>query len=462
MRIIALFALAFSLLLAGCTTTTIASYPWYAKPPVGAHRKLVVVIDGTHNDPSSHTNAFRLHELITNQNRDDISTFYTEGVGSDARVLGMATGAGMARDVRDAYRFLAEHWQPGDEIYIIGFSRGAYAGRILSGLIYTAGLVDLSNTPKLDQRRAIVDRLSDAAKLYARNGESAVDWQGRRADRVAKVLAKLPRPTRPDVPITAVAYWDTVAAMGMPDGETDPVAEDRALPYLDQFCNVGTIIHALSLDDNRPKDFTPMIATGPERRALCPGKPESDFEEVWFSGAHADVGGTYREDDDATLEGNLPGVSLNWMIARLARFGLTPPGAGQYADPLDIIHDARRALMVYRFRHDASRNVFGLAEQSRYNRGRPKIHISVEQRLSRLFLLDARAGGQCGDDTPKLICRQRIESSKFFVALKDGCLEPAFVDGATEQTGWRFAGTRTPVTGKPEVETRCVTLVYDR
>lgn len=461
MRIIGLFALAATLLLAACTTTTIADYGRLTASPERAPRKLVVVIDGTHNDPSSHTNAFRLHELIANQNRDDISTFYTEGVGSDARVLGMATGAGMARDVRDAYRFLAERWQPGDQIFLVGFSRGAYAGRILSGLIYTAGLVDFGSRD-LKRRRAVVDRLYDASKVHALKDESERHWQDRRAGRVARALAAAGVTTRPNIGIEAVAYWDTVAAMGLPDGEVDPVTEGRKLPYLDQFCNVGTIFHALSLDDNRPKDFTPILVTSARLRALCDRKPDSDFEEVWFSGAHADVGGTYREDDGATLEGNLPGVSLNWMIARLARFGLTPPGAGQYANPLDIIHDARSVMLPYRRYDDATRDIFTLAGTNRYNGGRPKIHVSVEQRLSQLFLLDARPGGRCPRD-PALICRDRIEKSMFMTYLRDeNCLVPAFVGGSPVQTGWMFAGPRRPVAGKPEVETACVTLVDDR
>lgn len=467
MSIIGVFVLALTLLLAGCSTTSIADY--YANAAPLKHRKLVVVIDGTGNDPRDHTNAFRLHELIANQNRDDIATFYTEGVGSHDRIIGMAAGMGMARDVRDAYRFLAERWLPGDEIYIIGFSRGAYAGRILQGMIYTAGIVDLPpGSTKLSERQKIVDRLYDANKMYRtkeeQKGKRELAVQARRQKRVMTVLEAFKLEKR-IARIRAAAYWDTVAAMGLPDNDTDPETEDLALPYLDQFCNVDHVFHALSLDDNRPKDFTPIPATGGNRLAMCESvEKAATFDEVWFSGAHADLGGTYIVGD--AIDGYLAGVSLNWMLSRLAAFDLTPPGASTYGNWRDVIHDARNFVVVYKIHADDSRDVFGIDRTSEYNGGVPRVHFTVEDRLKRLYTLPA-LNSQCSQDrTPKILCRVWIERSKFMRDLKkkreakDDCLVPVIDPTSSRQTGWRFANPQRGVT-ELEIKTECVVVVYD-
>ncbi|WP_299426993.1 DUF2235 domain-containing protein [Sphingomonas bacterium] len=450
------------MLVTACTTTSIADY--YANAVPLKHRKLVVVIDGTGNEPRDHTNAFRLHELIANQNRDDIATFYTEGVGSDSRAIGLATGWGMGKDVRDAYRFLAERWQPGDEIYVIGFSRGAFGGRILQGMIYSAGLVDfVARRYTLDQREKIVDRLYDANKMFRRLREREPSAQIRRMGQVDGVLRAFDLARRP-ARVSAVAYWDTVAAMGLPDGTPDPDKEDRSMPYLDQFCNVDYVFHALSLDDNRPKDFTPISASGYDRQSMCSSDdPPPIIDEVWFSGAHADLGGTYTAADGVTFDGYLSGVSLNWMISRLAGFELTPPGASVYANWRDVIHDARRNKAFYRRYDDDSRDVFRLARQSGYNWGVPRVHFTVQDRLAELYVLPA-LNAQCAGAArkPPILCSDWLDRSRFMRYLKNnGCLDPVYEPGPyRRQRGWRFADSRRSANDL-EVVTKCVVLVYD-
>lgn len=476
------------LALAGCGTTTIARYPAPPDEQRSAKQKLVVVIDGTSNDARDRTNASRIHELVSNQNRPNLSVFYTEGVGSDARIGGMATGWGMAKDVRDAYRYLAETWRPGDgisekpgEIFLFGFSRGAFGGRILTGLIYAAGLIDFRPDKQgqyrhsLKQRQAIVDDLYDAYKtpretpdgLPIKNPTPGDRGKAARAVIDAADVELSGQPT-----IKAVGYWDTVGAMGFPDGTIDPFGEEKE-QYLDQFCNVEKVFHAMSLDDNRAYDFTPLLASGPLTFEPC---LETDtvkkVDEVWFSGAHADVGGAYSS--EMALEGHLPGVSLNWMIARINEIDpdLLPRGAGQYANPYDMVHDSQLGLAVWRVRPRAFRDVLGWSRASAYNDRRPKIHISVAQRFAMLFEIEKAFSPQCTQprEEPALLCAAELTQedrrpTPFLAALiKDDCAERhAGTDPATKRRfdGYILVGKPVAVEKKREATLGCVTLSFD-
>ena len=102
------------------------------------------------NEEGSHTNISKLHKLVTLQNKDDVLSTYIEGVGTRKRILGMATGWGIGNDVRSAYLFLLENYKEHDKVYVFGFSRGAYASRILSSMLYVAGI---PKTTRLYQAR---------------------------------------------------------------------------------------------------------------------------------------------------------------------------------------------------------------------------------------------------------------------------------------------------------------------
>jgi uncharacterized protein (DUF2235 family) len=173
--------------------------------------KLVVLFDGTANDEKSHTNISRLRSLITLQNRTDIRTAYITGVGSGARFIGMATGFGFSQDLREAYEFLTvNHQSNKNDIYLFGFSRGAYAARVLAGFVQVAGIPNFSGlTPS--QRKALV---SDLLAIYKSKGgiqerREAVQERLREWDEnyiVDKTLK-----------IKFVGVWDTVKAIGLPD-----------------------------------------------------------------------------------------------------------------------------------------------------------------------------------------------------------------------------------------------------
>ncbi|MDP3908284.1 DUF2235 domain-containing protein [Novosphingobium sp.] len=407
-----------ALLLGGCATTNIGSLYFVnetptALPPAG--KDIFLTIDGTGNSGISRTNAARLFEIVdassgmrtrpgnelsgaTGQQAGAIpstsdrrlATYYAEGVGSRGNVAGLALGQGMDQDVQQAYAFLIRNYRPGDRIYLSGFSRGAYGVRILAGLVALAGIPDAASA---GIRGAEVDRL--AKELFA-----AHKWKGRsgsvrvrnreRTARINTVLAARNLPAAPPlarVRIEALAIWDTVAALNMPDRTKDPT-EYRA-EFFDQTCNINAVFHALALDDNRAYSFTPILARGERLRAGCPdGMPPPLVREVWFAGAHADVGGGYTR--HAQVDGHLQGVSLNWMLDQLRSEFLFAPEARVFEDPLGPIRAAKESNVFYKGLSRFFRRPLSYEAQTVGYDSRPVIHISALERLLRLTDLDAR------------------------------------------------------------------------
>lgn len=342
-------SLLLTLVLAGCSTIIqqrVVLHP--SLKPTGP-RHVALFLDGTANDPASRTNVIRLFEIVSNQNRPDIASFYNEGVGTGARIVGAITGAGIGTDIEQSYAYLLREFaQEADpqrvRLHMFGFSRGAFTARALAGLVWTAGIPVL-NDSKSDywlnqlvyevyaayhelpnseaERRARVQAVYDSDK-----------WRGRIRTVIRGVM------------IDNLGVWDTVESLGA-RGLGAALRGDN-LRYVDQLCNVKRAMHALSLEDNRSTSFAPMLMDVPKRWAECPQRrTETEVQEVWFAGAHADVGGGY--DDD----GGLSGVSLNWMLEQLSRESngagaLVAPHTRVWEDPLAIGHDAQGNNAIYR------------------------------------------------------------------------------------------------------------------
>ena len=204
-----------------------------------------------------------------------------------------------------AYTFLLENYRKGDEIYIFGFSRGAYSGRILASLLYYAGLPDLRKVESISP-----EKVSHIVYHSVKGDKSD---EARRND-VEHALSEQGLMASPPITVTALGLWDTVEALGWPKYKVDIDVPNKY--YGDQLCNVERAYHAVSIDDDRERIFTPILLTRRHFIQECQGFPKVDIpainkkvEEVWFSGAHGDVGGRYED----TLIG---GVSLNWMIRK--------------------------------------------------------------------------------------------------------------------------------------------------
>ncbi|WP_024771381.1 phospholipase effector Tle1 domain-containing protein [Aquimarina macrocephali] len=328
-----------------------------------APRKLAVFLDGTTNNESSYTNVSKLYNLTILQNNPSISAVYLRGVGNGGDLLGMVTGSGIKREVCNGYLYLAEHYnhQRGDEIYLFGFSRGAYASRILAGLIYVAGIVDVNHIPK-NKRLQFIKKIYEAHK-------SKKSLQERRED-VYKVTQQQ---IDPDIyKIEFMGLWDTVEALGIPKYNEEYYAPKNN--YLDQLCNVKKAAHALSLNDNRSSIFTPVLLTQQRLVSNCINiVPEDVANEVWFFGAHSDVGGGYRNT-------NISGVSLNWMIDQLADYKLLPKHTRVYENRFDKTNNPSKGF-IRLFYPKNSRKLSFLVSRDGYKTDRLKIHQSVLDRL---------------------------------------------------------------------------------
>lgn len=360
--------------IAGLTGCAIA--PKILEPQDEGRRKLVVFFDGTANDEASDTNIKKLQSLVTLQQRPNISTFYVEGVGANGKVGGMGTGWGIGHRVRLAYQYLARNYRDGDEIYLFGFSRGAFSARILAAMLHHAGL-PARPVPAGEINDLFADIVYDAFK-------GDMDSVTRQAS-VRQAVTDHHLPALKPVEVSFMGLWDTVEALGWPD-----YREDIDIPnprYGEQLCNVKEAAHAVAADDDRARIFTPILLTrahllkdcqpeknGKHDEAWIGATLDAKVDEVWFAGAHADVGGGY-------LNGLLSGVSLNWMIGKLKGSGLLPAGAAVPQNSLEKAHDPESGLPWSILYHQLSRNLSQYAATSQYNGQHLKVHQSVIDRL---------------------------------------------------------------------------------
>jgi uncharacterized protein (DUF2235 family) len=205
-----------------------------------------------------------------------------------SRLLGLGFGVGMRQNLGEAYTFLLQHWEPGDRLYLFGFSRGAYTARALAGLLYRAGML----------RPGCENLVPYAVGEYARN-RSWTDDDWAEIDRFSAAFAITHEGSRA-VPIEFLGVWDSVKAAGV-------LRWNLKWPYTRQVPNVRLARHAVSIDEKRR----------PYREYLVePREPGPALEEVWFAGVHSDVGGTFADDP------RLSELALKWMTDGAVAAGL--------------------------------------------------------------------------------------------------------------------------------------------
>ncbi|MFB8773831.1 DUF2235 domain-containing protein [Streptomyces broussonetiae] len=266
-------------------------------------KRLVVCCDGTWNfaDQPSKTNVAKVALSVipgTAAGREQ-RVCYHGGVGTHRRerVRGGAFGVGLSRNVVDAYRFLVETYEPDDEVFLFGFSRGAFTARSLAGLILNSGIL----------RRDHADRIPEAWALYRDRIEQP---KGAAATLFRRSYAR-------ETEIDFIGVWDTVGALGIPMPSAPWLQ-----PYATRFnrrwafhdtelgSSVRAAFHALAVDEQRSA-FRPTLW---HQR---PGADQQgqELKQVWFAGVHSDVGGGYRET-------GLSDIALLWMVDQARRYGL--------------------------------------------------------------------------------------------------------------------------------------------
>jgi uncharacterized protein (DUF2235 family) len=274
-------------------------------------KRIVFCADGTWQAPLNNTNVYRLYKalLVTS----DQVTFYDDGVGADAaglsRILQGALGEGLNQKVMDGYTKIAHVYLPGDEIYLFGFSRGAYTARSLGGMIANCGLPSGAFTD---------DCVTQAFAAYR-------DPVNR-----ASILAGLGACGLADATIRMIGVWETVGSLGIPAifGGID----EKQYGFLDTRLHpdVKSAYHCLAIDEVRAQfpatlwDALPTPAPGQN--------PTQTMEQVWFSGCHGDVGGGTLMGGAVDAGTRLCDITMGYMLAKAQAQGLTfdPTITAQY------------------------------------------------------------------------------------------------------------------------------------
>ena len=368
-----------------------------------AGKNIVICMDGTGNrgGKTRGTNVWRIFNSVDrNHGVVEQITYYDDGIGSDGfRPVRLAAGAfgwGLSRKIRDAYAFLVETYEKGDRIYLFGFSRGAFAARSLAGMICRCGLLErepFTTAPRRSRDRTVRRVLAAyrSEKLVPQSEDEDVPPP----ERIRHCLGIGDLPLR-RVGIHFIGVWDTVDAVGGTLGGLSALDwlwrklfRKRWWGFhdLDPHPDICSVFQALALDDerrtfhpkvwNRPNARLPGIAgaqagSEPEDSATTGGESKQIVQQVWFAGAHANVGGGYPKDA-------LSLVPLLWMMSRARDRGLCFleskwAAFGEAADPHGRLYDSRAGFAaLYRY---GRREVHCHAQD-------PAVHASVVERIRR-------------------------------------------------------------------------------
>lgn len=342
-----------------------------------AAKNIVVLCDGTANQVNllSQTNVLRLARLLQKTGGDRRQVvYYDPGLGTEGapgaltpvgrwvtKILGLAFGYGLKKNLSDAYAFLVQHYEPGDRVYIFGFSRGAYTARALTGLLQRVGLLERG-----------CDNLIPYAVRYfqARDGHQLNFFKQRFSrtyhllwrdvvpdiDQIPALQEKASRPSRGVIPVHFLGVWDTVKSIGT-------LRRPVVLPDTEWLPNMINGRHAVALDEKRSQ-YRPELWGSDTDSGHAERLKENrfqtclhaDVETMWFSGVHADVGGGYglsvererelflkrekpskpspEELKERQAEVGLAYISLDWMMDAAARHGLLFDQAVLAEEPL--------------------------------------------------------------------------------------------------------------------------------
>ena len=288
-------------------------------------RKIAIFLDGTGNNKNDLTNIRQLYRLSVEHacSGNRIIPYYDKGVGAKwfDFAPGGITGKGISKNIRQAYGFLVRTYKPGDEIFILGFSRGAFTARSLNGFIEFSGIIKSASIepnwydilPNWIYSSSLHQKVSDIYSEYKTSDDGTPSFETTLRDKILKAGGDLEFSYKK---VTAIGVFDTVPALGIsrnhePDNHK-----------IDLYAENG--FHALALDEQR-KDFrlqrfNPIIKAG------------SSLDEVWFIGVHFNVGGGYDNSMGCEITNTnsedyydgLESIPLNWMLSKFNRFNLFP------------------------------------------------------------------------------------------------------------------------------------------
>lgn len=396
-------------------------------------KRLIVCCDGTWQKLKSEypTNVVKIAQGIKPSSEDGTAqiVFYDEGVGTDIvdddsifswvntvlRVIGGAFGSGIDNDIQEAYRFLSLNYEPGDEIYLFGFSRGSYTVRSLAGLINCSG--GLLSLPLIRETPFVYDLYKDTTltlkekeklrklpipfkyienaddikkcreevfKIYRdrknlsfeearKDTKKATDDLNQKENNVKNVLDNYKLSERKDkdirqsANITLLACWDTVGSLGLPEGI--PFLSDwvnKKLKFYDTTLShiIEHALHAVSIDEKRKVFDVTLMEKNPDSE-------KQTLSEFWFPGTHGCVGGGSFEDK------GLSNLALQWMVNEIRHLSLgLEIDLEKSEDSFDFNHESP-------FKNDPGLfGLLGLKEREIPVNPFTQIHESVESRLN--------------------------------------------------------------------------------
>jgi uncharacterized protein (DUF2235 family) len=335
-----------------------ASVPSVAAPAgdVPPKKKIIICLDGTNDQIGSAepTNVGKTFEMLKLTDPAHQVAYYDPGVGTlpEATAHGrlarkvstgceLAFGWGIRAKVAEAYTWLMQHYAFGDDVYVFGFSRGAYTARALIGLLNRPGLLRpgsenlvpyavrqyATNKALTPARRQGMQQFADAFCWGTEQDQLSPDWHSSEVDAKGRPL----HPGWHALPIRYVGIWDTVEATGL--------LRWGALnwPYTHELFNAQRLRHAVSMDEWR-RPYREFLVTNEAVNQPPPGAaPEAAaIQEVWFAGVHTDVGGTYQPDcslAEITLKWVLDGVVREFELRERDSYSRLFPHLAQAVDP---------------------------------------------------------------------------------------------------------------------------------
>ena len=288
-------------------------------------KRIILLLDGTWNDQDfgeTDTNIVRIQKRITaalERRRATHSTtqekpaaslddgtgipnliFYERGVGTSYRhrFLGGAFGSDLPDKVRNAYKFLSFHYEPGAQIFIFGFSRGAYTARSVIGMVHAAGLLRANDCTPANEAMAWHYYRTPTNARYPGIWHSLTPYVH----------------SRDQLQISCVGVFDTVGALGIPLEGLKVLNRDRYQFHSVELSSITRLnLHAIAIDEHR-KPFEAAIWRKPKFKQFA-----SVTEQVWFPGVHSDIGGSYipevrrHQDNPCALDD----ITLDWMLRRV-------------------------------------------------------------------------------------------------------------------------------------------------
>lgn len=268
-------------------------------------KNIVVCCDGTANEfARDRTNVVKLFYALEHESPQQQVAYYHPGLGTmeppgaltgfakkATRLLGKAIGYGLEADVRDAYVFLMNSFEPGDKVFLFGFSRGAYTVRVVASLLHMYGLLPRGNEPLVPYAiRMMTADVKDRFML---------------ANQFKGTFATVCKPW-------FVGVWDTVSSVGW-------IANPLKVPFSANNPDIEIGRQAVSIDERRAffrQNLWRRPAASPAAETSAPSGPK-DLKQIWFAGVHCDVGGGYPED-----QSGLAKIALEWMLGEASAHGL--------------------------------------------------------------------------------------------------------------------------------------------